>query len=772
MPVAPVLIENASMCKSRLSLRPAGVLLGAALSACGLVDTSPPPTLQADIRWTAHGVPHISARDERGLGYGIGYAYARDNACLLADEVVTVRGERARYFGAEGQSSAQLDNLTSDFFFTWLNDAQSLQALREAQPPAIRQLLEGYAAGFNRFLREADGQGISCLGEPWLAPIEADDLLRLTRRLLVEGGLGQFAGALMNAAPPGQAALAPDAVALARAGERRERFRFDKGSNAVAVGRQRTRDGGGMLLANPHFPWSGGMRFYQMHLTIPGQLDVMGSALPGLPLINIGFNRHLAWTHTVDTSSHFTLYRLRLDPQNDLHYLVDGQSRPLRRKTLSIQVRDEAGELSTLSRDVHESDYGLLLDWPGLLDWDATQAYALRDANLDNTRVLQQWYEIDRTSDVAGLRRAVERLQGIPWVNTLAADDQGGTLYMNQSVVPYLTPEQLQGCVIAELAERGLPALRGDSAACAWRVDARAAQAGITPPGELPVLERDDFVQNSNDSAWLTNPAAPLRGYSPLASREDRPLGLRARFALQRLQGERPLAPDDLARMVKDNRVYLADLLLSDLLRLCERERGTRELEPACDALARWDATANVDTGPGFLYFQFFADSFLRSGDAWRVPFDPQAPLTTPRGIALEHPQVGDFLLEAARQVAALGLPPQARWGDVQVSSRGGERIAIPGGDGRFGVYNAIQHVAAEDHLEVVGGSGYLQLVSFGEAGPEAFGLLAFSQSSDPASPHHRDQTRLFSRQSWKALPFSDAQIEADPALRRQRIME
>jgi acyl-homoserine-lactone acylase len=35
------------------------------------------------------------------------------------------------------------------------------------------------------------------------------------------------------------------------------------------------------LLANPHFPWVGGMRFYEMHLTIPGQLDVMGAALPG-----------------------------------------------------------------------------------------------------------------------------------------------------------------------------------------------------------------------------------------------------------------------------------------------------------------------------------------------------------------------------------------------------------------------------------------------------------------------------------------------------------
>lgn len=747
------------MAKPRFLACLGGALLTVALASCSQITTPPQPALQADIRWTSYGIPHIRAADERGLGYGIGYAYARDNACLLADEIVTVRGERARYFGAEGQSSAQLDNLSSDFFFTWLNDAQSLRTLDQAQPAPIRQLLEGYVAGFNRFLRESAGQGLSCQGEPWLRAIEVDDLLRLTRRLLVEGGVGQFAEAVVNAAPPGQAALAVDGVALARANERRERLRFEKGSNAIALGRQRSPNGKGMLLANPHFPWFGGLRFYQMHLSIAGRLDVMGAALPGLPLINIGFNRDLAWTHTVDTSSHFTLYRLQLDPHKPLHYLVDGQSQPLRKKTLSIQVRNQAGELSTLSRDVYESSYGPLLNWPGMLDWDATQAYALRDANLGNTRVLQQWYAIDQATDVAGLRQAVERLQGIPWVNTLAVDAKGDTLYMNQSVVPYLDAEQLQGCVIAELAQQGLPALRGDTAACDWRIDPRAAQAGITPAQELPVLVREDYVQNSNDSAWLSNPAAPLQGYSPLVSREGMPLGLRARFALQHLQGNRPLEADDLMQMVKGNRVYLFDLLRDDLAALCEREVGI-ELAQPCAELARWNGTANVDAGMGMLLFQRFASHFLALGDAWRVPFDAAKPLDTPRGLDPEDPRVRQALLEAAREVAALGEGRD--WGSVQVSSRGGEHLAIPGGDGELGIYNAIQSQPLDGHLEVVGGSSYIQLVGFSETGPQVRGVLAFSQSADPASPHHADQTRLFSQQQWPWLPFEEAQIEAE----------
>ncbi len=499
----------------------AGMLLGSMMPV--QADMPRPTGLAADIRWTAYGVPHIRAKDERGLGYGIGYAYARDNACLLAEEIVTARGERARYFGSEGKSSAELDNLPSDIFYAWLNQPEALQAFWQAQTPAVRQLLEGYAAGFNRFLREADGKTTSCLGQPWLRAIATDDLLRLTRRLLVEGGVGQFADALVAAAPPGTEKVALSGEqAFQVAEQRRQRFRLERGSNAIAVGSERSADGKGMLLANPHFPWNGAMRFYQMHLTIPGRLDVMGASLPGLPVVNIGFSRHLAWTHTVDTSSHFTLYRLALDPKDPRRYLVDGRSLPLEEKSVAIEVRGADGKLSRVEHKVYQSIYGPLVVWPGKLDWNRSEAYALRDANLENTRVLQQWYSINQASDVADLRRSVEALQGIPWVNTLAADEQGNALYMNQSVVPYLKPELIPACAIPQLVAEGLPALQGQDSRCAWSRDPAAAQAGITPAAQLPVLLRRDFVQNSNDSAWLTNPASPLQGFSPLVSQRQR----------------------------------------------------------------------------------------------------------------------------------------------------------------------------------------------------------------------------------------------------------
>lgn len=111
----------------------AGMLLGSMMPV--QADMPRPTGLAADIRWTAYGVPHIRAKDERGLGYGIGYAYARDNACLLAEEIVTARGERARYFGSEGKSSAELDNLPSDIFYAWLNQPEALQASGRRRRP-------------------------------------------------------------------------------------------------------------------------------------------------------------------------------------------------------------------------------------------------------------------------------------------------------------------------------------------------------------------------------------------------------------------------------------------------------------------------------------------------------------------------------------------------------------------------------------------------------------------------------------------------------------
>lgn len=758
----------------------AGTLFGLSLSAHAL---SPSADTRADIRRTTFGVPHIRAENERGLGFGIGYAYAQDNLCLLANEIVTVNGQRSRYFGPEQFTVEQRENRVSDVFFTWLNTPEAVNAFWQAQPVQVRDLVEGYAAGYNRYLAERRPQGLpqQCQGE-WVRDIHAEDLVKLTRRLLVEGGVGQFAEAVAGATPPqatAQVQHGTEAFQLADA--RQQRFALDRGSNAVAVGSERSFNGRGMLLANPHFPWVGGMRFYQMHLTIPGKLDVMGAALPGLPMINIGFNQHLAWTHTVDSSKHFTLYRLQLDPKDSTRYLLDGKSLPLSKQTVTVQVKQADGQVVPVARDVYSSQFGPIVQWPGKLDWDKQYAYSLRDANLENDRVLKQWYAMNQAGNLKDLQDAVQQIQGIPWVNTLAVDDKGQALYMNLSVVPNVSAEKLAKCSDPRLGLRMI-VLDGSNSGCAWDIDPQAAQKGIFASSQLPQLLRKDFVQHSNDSAWLANPAQPLAGYSPLISQDGQPLGLRSRFALDRLAdlGKKgPLAVKDLQHMVMDDQVYLAAQVMPDLLRFCGSDLGSdaATLKPACASLKAWDSRANLDAGLGLVHFQNIMQTLLESPDIWRVAFNPADAQNTPRGLAVEQPAVAKALREAmlgsVEQVEKMGLKPDMRWGDIQVVSSGGQQTPIHGGPGTLGIYNAMQSVPREDgKLEVVSGTSYLQVVSFDEKGPHAQGLLAFSLSSDPASKYSRDQTEAFSKKQWSLLPFTEQQIQADPQYQVQTIKQ
>ncbi|MFJ2692868.1 acylase [Pseudomonas sp. NPDC087336] len=763
---------------ARMSL--AGVCLGLSLAANA---RSQPEQASADIRRTSFGVPHIRAENERGLGYGIGYAYAQDNLCLLANEIVTVNGQRSRFFGPDPFTVDERENRVSDLFFTWLNTPQAIDAFWQAQTPEVRQLMEGYVAGYNRFLSERRAQGLpqQCQGD-WVREISATDLVKLTRRLLVEGGVGQFAEALAGATPPAAVAGKDGKrTAFQVADMRMQRFALDRGSNAVAVGSERSFNGRGMLLANPHFPWVGGMRFYQMHLTIPGKLNVMGAALPGLPLINIGFNQHLAWTHTVDSSKHFTLYRLQLDPKDPTRYLLDGKSLPMHKQTLTVDLKQPDGSVKAVSHVVYSSQFGPIVQWPGKLDWDNQFAYSLRDANLDNDRVLQQWYAMNRAGSLKEFQASVHQIQGIPWVNTLAADDQGQTLYMNLSVVPNVSREKLAQCSDPRIGLQMI-VLDGSNSACAWDIDPQAAQKGIYAADTLPQLLRKDFVQHSNDSAWMANPAQPLTGFSPLISQDSQPLGLRARFALDRLgklARSGPIAPADLQHMVLDDQVYQAAQVMPDLLQFCAADLGAdaQALAPLCASLKAWDRKANLDSGVGFVHFQNVMEPLEQVPDVWRVAFDPLDPQHTPRGLAIERAQVAQALRQAmlasVEQVNASGLKKETRWGDVQVVSSGGEQTPIHGGPGTLGVYNAIQSVPRTDgKREVVSGTSYLQVVTFDEKGPQATGLLAFSLSSDPASKYARDQTLAFSKKQLSVLPFTEQQIKSDPNYQAQTIRE
>jgi acyl-homoserine-lactone acylase len=770
-------------------MRPA-LVLRFILAFMGLVSISSaaigtePAKNTVEIRRTSYGIPHIKAVNEKGLGYGIGYAYAEDNLCLLANEIVTVSGSRSKYFGETARNDDGIENLESDIFFRWLNAEDRTDTFLANQKPEIRNLLAGYAAGYNTYLHTGKARlPQACGGRAWLRDISERDIVKLIRRLTTLNGVGRFVDALTAAAPPHDAEPTQlnleDGDKPSQIGELSSNFEDDHGSNSIALGRTMTQNGRGMLLGNPHFPWSGALRFYEMHLTIPGKVDVMGAALPGLPAINIGFSHDVAWSHTVDTSSHMTYYHIELDPHDPTRYLVDGQSVAMIKRQIDIEVAGKDGILEHRTHVLYETMFGPVLS-NTIFGWTKSGAFTIQDANFDNDRSLEQWSSMNSAKTLGDFEKSIETTLGIPWVDTIAADKDGSVLFMNVSSIPRADAQMIDDCSWPMGASMNRPSvLDGSRAVCDWKNGFKDTR-GLLDASRLPVLRRNDYVQNSNGNAWLANPAAPLTGFSPLVSRKTDELNQRTRFALDWLhakaratENEKRVGPGDLETLLFSDKVYLASVIMDDVKTLCSRAdmQPRVDLETICGALLTWDRTAGTQTSLGYLYFDKFAEIALGIPHVWSVPFEPAEPLSTPRGLNLNDPDVfnalAEALLSAQNGIRKFGLPADATWGQIQHISKSGRDISIPGGNGSLGVYNAIQSTQLPNgKREVQAGSSYIQIVSFTDHGPVAKAVLTFAESSDPASIHYSDQTELFSKSQLMRLPFSEDEITRNPEYR------
>ena len=62
--------------------------------------------------------------------------------------------------------------------------------------------------------------------------------------------------------------------------------------------------------------------------------------------------------------------------------------------------------------------------------------------------------------------------------------------------------------------------------------------------------------------------------------------------------------------------------------------------------------------------------------------------------------------------------------------------------------------------------SSFVAWVQYTDKGPVARSILTSSQSDNPTSRHHADQTLLFSKGQSKPVLFDEKDIKADPALR------
>lgn len=780
--------------------------LASAMTAASAHARSP----DVEVRYTALGVPHIKASTLEGAGYGYGWALARDNLCVVVERVVTIGGERSRFMPANDTyydvfAGGDIRNVDSDAVYRYLLPAATAHRARAAASADLRDLVRGYVRGFNAHVAGAGLPGEDCRQKGWFRPLTEEDAWRRIVHFPTLETSSLFLREIIGASPPGseQTALAPSGTAARLAAFQL----FRGGSNSAAFGRDAVEGGvGGMSFSNPHYFWHGTERLHAFQLTVPGKLDVFGSTAYGLPFPLMGFNANMGWSITHATDKRSTVYELELDASDPKAYRFGDRKERMRPVVVEVPTGD-----GLVKRTFWESRYGPIVAGEGV-PWDRKRAYAFADPELANTRFADQFLDISRARSVREVRDSQFRLMGSPWSNITAADSGGEVYYSNLTVAGHITDTQLDRCLVTSPARvlmdlTDVVPLKGSEPACAWTRDRRARQLGTIPPHLRPWMIRTDVTFNSNDSCWMTSvkPESRLEGFARIIGPERTARGERTRMAALYAQdimrgtpltGSPGATPEKWEKMFFNARNLTAELILDDLLQDCRSDPMVRltgqgdlgtvrpqarhaaevpglepgaiiDIAPACKVLGDWDRRDALTSRGSALFAEFVSGlevvpttDLALATRYWRVPFSADDPIGTPRGF-MPTQETRWALARAQLRFQSAGVPIDAPLGDVQSVTRNGKRLPISGSYFGYHLTRPAEFTPGKGVTELRNGDGYIHVVSLKPGEVHGRFLVTFSQSTNPASPHHADMTEVYSAESLADIAFTPEQIRA-----------
>lgn len=664
-----------------------------------------------EILWDRWGVPHIYAEDTRDLLRAFGWAQARSHGDRLLRLYGEARGRAAEYWG---EDHLELDrwirtNGVHDRAREWLN----------LQPPEMRALLDAFADGINAYAETFPDS----IAEPSrrVLPVDAADVLAHIHRVI------HF-----------QFLTSPSAVdAAARAWRRAEappQPEPEGGSNAWAIAGTRSASGRPLLLANPHLPWGDLFTWYEAQLTGPG-IDAYGVALVGFPLPGIAFNDRLGWTHTVNPLDAADLYELTLAGDG---YRWDGGLRTFETREEVIRVRQTDGSLREERLTVRSSVHG-----PIVAEDARGRALALRVAGLDVAQLPLQNWRMLRANSMEEFETALG-MQQLPFFNVLYADADGHILYVFNGHVP--------------VRGRGgwndwAGIVPGDTSATLWTAVHRYA--------ELPRVQDplSGWLQNANDPPWSsTLPAAVSPSAYPSYMAPQLPLSFRAQRSSRMLHEDGSITFEELVEYKHSTHAEVADHLLDDVI-LAARASGVAMARRAAAVLDDWDRRTDANSRGAILFETFWREIARRTrSQPFEIPWNPEAPLSTPDGVA--DPAIAvDALAAAASEVEARHGRLDIAWGNVH-------RLRAPGydlpgnGSSSLGAFRVTSWQMGDDGTaRAVGGDSWVAAIEFGEP-VRAAAALSYGNASQPGSPFAGDQLLLYASQRLRPVLRERADVE------------
>ncbi len=699
------------------------------------------------------GVPHVSGPTDASCVFGFIYAQAEDYFWQIEDSYLRSLGRAAEVYGEK--------SLPDDLVNRALEISTLSKAEYETASPKTKEICQAIADGLNYYLAKNPQLKPRLIThfEPW-HPEAFRRFILYQSFIYGKSGLG--AGDILSAveeirdnkvaAVTFPAKLKAEILAIE---QNRQNMSEHVGSNMWAVSPQKSASGKALMFINPHQPFFGPGQWYEGHVKSGEGWNLLGACFFGSPFPTLGFNGHIAWSHTVNNPDIVDLYAISFDDKGDpLKYRFGDGSKQAVAWTDQVVVKGEAGSVTRTFRfkKTHQGPLVAVRDGKPL---------AIRLAKLEAPGALEQSYAMGRAKSVAEFKEAM-RPCNLPMFNAIVADTGGNIFYVYNGAVPKRSAK----------FDWTKP-VDGSNPETDWQ--------GYLAFDELPQLENPKcgFLQNCNQSPLSTTPVAKelLSGEvdeNPKASQfppylmatereRDNP---RAQISRRILHSDPQFDYDEWTRDGFSTKILEAELRIPDLVKdwetLARKEpERAAKLKEAVDLLKGWDCISSVDS----VAMTLFAEGYDRV-QRMVAKRDIQ---NFPRIRALESAISDLEKTQGTWKVA---------WGDVnrlqrvhgsQVDMQGrgafsDERPSLPiaGAPGPLGVVFNFYTIPQQGQKSRYGVAGH-SFVAAVELAPQprAMTILQFGESGDPASPHWFDQAGLYAKKEFKPSWYAQADIQA-----------
>jgi len=412
------------------------------------------------------GVPHIFARTDAEVAYGLAWAHSEDDFHTIQKCFLASRSMLGQHTGRDGA--------IVDYVVHLLGIRELVDSLYDSDiSDEYKLVLEGYCEGLNAYARTHPKD----VFVKRAFPVTPHDILTYTVLQLaigcgVEGALKKiFHGSIPLAEWE------------------------PTGSNAFAFNSKKTKDGNVYLAINTHHPLEGQVSWYEAHVSSQQGWNIVGALFPGSPVIFTGVNENLGWTHTVNHPDRLDVYQLEMHPVHNLQYRVDDKWYTLQESTVKLKVKVPGFNLH-MKRKAYRSIYG-----PTVVT--AKGVFSIRTTGLMDIRALEQWYRMNKAQNFNEFKQAL-KMESFPSYNLVYADRFDTIYYISNGRLPIRKPG---------FNWRGT--LPGNTSATLW--------TEIHPIEDLPQVLNppSGYVFNTNNSPF--NSTAPE--YNPDRIRYDTTMG-------------------------------------------------------------------------------------------------------------------------------------------------------------------------------------------------------------------------------------------------------